>query len=416
MFLLAAQPCFPRGLSMGILFQTGQNMIHGYVDSAFEAVRDEFARNFAERGEVGASVCVVHQGRVVVDLWGGYAQRHEQRPWQRDTLGVIFSCTKAAVALAALRLVSQGRLDLDAPVTQYWPEFAAQGKEAIPVRWLLSHQSGLPAFREPLPVGALYHWETITNALAQMAPWYEPGTRQAYGAGTFGHLVGEVVRRVDGRPLGQYFHQEIAEPLGLDFYLGLPESEHARVAATIKPDPLPPGVPPWRFLSHANAHPESIQASVLRNTGRRLGDTDSPQALSACLPSSGAVANGRSLAGLYAAVLSGRVIDRRTLSEAMDTHSATAIDGTLLVGMAFGLGFMKRADNRRGPAGAQDSLLIGRRAFGHAGMGGSLGFADPTCELAFGYTMNKQGHGVLLNPRGQALVDAVYACVGTASD
>ena len=387
-------------------------MIQGHVDSAFEPVAEEFARNFSQRGEIGASVCVLHHGCVVVDLWGGYAQRHEQRPWLRDTLCVLFSCTKAAVAVSALRLVSQGRLDLDAPVAQYWPEFAAQGKEAIPVRWLLTHQAGLAAFREPLPVGALYDWDTITAALARMAPWYEPGTRQAYGAGTFGHLVGEVVRRIDGRALGQYFREEIAEPLGLDLHLGLPESEHARVAPTIKPDPLPPGVPPWRFLSHANTHPDSIQASVIRNSGRRLGDTDSPQALAACLPSSGAVGNARSLAQLYAALLAGRILDRATLAEATYTHSATAIDGTLLVGMAFGLGFMKRADNRRGPAGAQDSLLIGRQAFGHAGMGGSLGFADPSCDLAFGYTMNKQGHGVLLNARGQALVDAVYRCVG----
>lgn len=390
-------------------------MIEGSVHPTFEPVREEFARNFAERGEIGASLCVMHRGRAVVDLWGGYSHRHEQTPWQRDTLSVIFSCTKGAVALAALRLVSQGRLDLDAPVAHYWPEFAAQDKQHIPVRWLLSHQSGLPAFRDPLPVGSLYEWDTITAALADTAPWYEPGTRQAYGAGTFGHLVGEVVRRIDGRSLGQYFQDEIARPRGLDFHLGLPVSEHARVAPTVKPDPLPPGVPPWRFLSHANAHPDSIQASVIRNSGRRLGDTDSPQALSACLPSSGGVANGRSLAGLYAAVIAGQVIDEATLSEATQTQSATAIDGTLLVGMAFGLGFMKRADNRRGPVGAQDSILFGRQAFGHAGMGGSLGFADPACDLAFGYTMNKQGHGVLLNARSQSLVDAVYRCLGESS-
>jgi CubicO group peptidase (beta-lactamase class C family) len=387
-------------------------MIHGTVDAPFERVRDVFEHNFSQRGEVGASLCVFHQGRRVVDLWGGVAHRQEKTPWQRDTLGVLFSCTKGAVAVCALLLASRGRLDLDAPVAEYWPEFAAQGKAAIPVRWLLTHQAGLPALREPLAVGALYDWDTMTAALAQAEPWYEPGTRQAYGAGTFGHLVGEVVRRIDGRPLGQFFREEVAEPFALDFHLGLPESEHGRVAPTIKPDPIAAGQPVWRFLAQANAQPDSIQALIIRNSGRRLGDTESPQALSACIPSSGGVGNARSLAGLYAALMSGKLLDSVTLSQATRTHAATAIDGTLLVGMRFGLGFMKSCDNRRGPAGAQDSLLLSPHAFGHAGMGGSLGFADPAHDLAFGYTMNKQGHGVLLNARGQALVDAVYHSLG----
>ncbi|MGL4555109.1 MAG: serine hydrolase domain-containing protein, partial [Gemmataceae bacterium] len=255
--------------------------IHGDCDPRFWPVRDEFERNFAERGEVGAAVCVWHRGRPAVDLWGGLADRHTARPWERDTLGVVFSCTKGAVAACALLLAARGRLDLDAPVSDYWPEFAAHGKGHVPVSWLLSHQSGVPALKEPLPVGTLYDWDAMAAALARAEPWHEPGTRQAYAAGTFGHLVGEVVRRAGGRPLGAFFRDEVAGPLGLDFHLGLPEAEHGRVAPTIKPDPLPPGEPVWRFLARANADPASVQASVVRNGGRRLGDTDSPAALAA---------------------------------------------------------------------------------------------------------------------------------------
>jgi CubicO group peptidase (beta-lactamase class C family) len=384
--------------------------VHGDCDPRFLPVRDEFLHNFAHKGEVGASVCVLIDGRPVVDLWGGFADRHTQAPWQRDTLGVVFSCTKGAVALCALLLASRGRLDLDAPVSTYWPEFAANGKDAIPVSWLLSHQAGLPVIRAPLRPGDAYDWETMTRTLAAEAPWFEPGTRQAYGAGTMGHLVGEVVRRVDGRPLDAYFRDEVATGLSLDFHLGLPGRDEPRVAATIKADPTPPGEPLWRFLQAAKAGPESIQGTMMRNAGRSPGDTDTREAHAAVLPSSGGITNARGLAGLYAACV--RLLDRSTLRRAAAVQSASAIDGTLLVGMRFGLGFMLSSDNRRAAPGARDSLLLSPTAFGHAGMGGSLGFADPAHRLSFGYTMNKLGRGVLLNARGQSLVDAVYRCLG----
>ena len=169
-----------------------------------------------------------------MDLWGGLADRPSGRPWDRDTLALVWSCTKGAVALCAHLLAHRGLLDLDVPVSQYWPEFAQAGKEAIPVRWLLDHQAGLPALREPLRPGDLYDRPTMVKRIAAEAPFWPPGTRQGYHATTFGHLVGEVVSRVDGRDIGTFFREEIAGPLGLDFHVGLPASEHHRVAPTIR--------------------------------------------------------------------------------------------------------------------------------------------------------------------------------------
>jgi CubicO group peptidase (beta-lactamase class C family) len=392
--------------------------IQGECDPRFQEVRDEFERNFRERGEVGASVCVTVDERTVVDLWGGVADRRTNRAWERDTLGVVWSCTKGAVALCAHILVSRGLLDLDAPVARYWPEFARAGKEAITTRLLLSHQAGLPAVRQPLRPGGLFDWSYVVERLAEETPFWEPGTRQGYHAFTFGHLVGEVVRRCAGRDLAVFFREEVAGPLGLDFHLGLPEADEARVAPVLRADPVPPGETPWRFLEALSAAPESLQALIMRNTGLRPGDQDSRPAHAAVLPSQGGISNARGLAGLYAPLALGgarngiRLVDGETLQALGAVSSASAVDAVLLVGLRFGLGFMKSSDNRRMAPGARDSLILSEAAFGHAGMGGSLGFADPGAQLSFGYTMNKQGRGVLLNERGQSLVDAVYRALG----
>jgi CubicO group peptidase (beta-lactamase class C family) len=258
----------------------------------------------------------------------------------------------------------------------------------------------------------------MVATLADEAPFWTPGTRQGYQAGTFGHLVGEVIRRVSGRDLSTFFREEIAGPLGLDFHLGLDEEHEHRVAPTIRPDPVPPGETTWRFLATANRDRDSVQSLIVRNTGHFPGDHDSRQAHAAVLPSQGGITNARGLAELYAPLaLRGtrdgvQLVDPDGLSRMQEVSSASAIDAVLLVGMRFSLGFMKSSDNRAGPAGARDSLIMSPSAFGHAGMGGSLGFADPAARLAFGYTMNKQGRGVLLNERGQALVDAVYRALG----
>jgi CubicO group peptidase (beta-lactamase class C family) len=394
--------------------------IHGLCEPRFRAVREEFERNFQERGEVGASVCVTVEGETVVDLWGGIADRPTGTPWERDTIGLVWSCTKGAVALCAHILVSRGLLDLDAPVNRYWPEFGQADKELIPVRLLLDHQAGLPALHDPLKPGGLYDWSYMVERLAAEKPFWPPGTRQGYHASTFGHLVGEVVRRISGKDVGTFFREEAAGPLGVDFHLGLPSEHERRVAPTIRPDLPPQGEAPSRYLSQAQSDPQGMQALVVKNTGRypAARDYESQHAHQAVLPSQGGITNARGLAGLYAPLALGgvwkdvRLVDEGTLAQMGAVSSASAIDAVLLVGLRFGLGFMKSSDNRRGPPGAQDSLILSEDAFGHPGMGGSLGFADRRARMSFGYTMNKQGRGVLLNERGQSLVDATYRSLG----
>jgi CubicO group peptidase (beta-lactamase class C family) len=394
--------------------------IQGLCKPRFRAVQEQFERNFQERGEVGASVCVTVEGETVVDLWGGVADRSTGNPWEGDTIGLVWSCTKGAVALCAHILISRGLLDLDVPVAHYWPEFGQAGKEAIPVRLLLDHQAGLPALRDPLRPGGLYDWSYMVERLVAERPFWPPGTRQGYHASTFGHLVGEVMRRISGKDVGTFFREEVAGPLGLDFHLGLAAEHEGRVAPTIRADLPPPGEAPSRFLSQANSDPQSLQALVVKNTGRyaTARDHESRQAHQAVVPSQGGITNARGLAGLYAALALGgvwkdvRLVDEGTLAQMSAVSSASAIDAVLLVGLRVALGFMKSSDNRRGPPGAQDSLILSEEAFGHPGMGGSLGFADPHARMSFGYSMNKQGRGVLLNERGQSLVDATYRSLG----
>jgi CubicO group peptidase (beta-lactamase class C family) len=390
--------------------------IQGVCDTRFQGVREEFERNLAERGEVGASVCVMIEGRTAVDLWGGIADRHTGRPWERDTLGLVWSCTKGATALCAHLMISRGLLDLDRTVASYWPEFGQAGKDGITVRMLLNHQAGLPAIRQPLVAGGLYDWQHMTGVLAAEPPFWEPGTRQGYHATTFGHLVGEVVQRVSGRPFDLFFREEVAGPLGLDFHIGLPEEHEPRVAPTVRADPPPPREPRSRFLTRMADDPESIQALTVKNTGRRsaAGDHDSREAHRAVLPSQGGITNARGLAGMYAplALGGGQLVDADTVKQMSAVSSALGVDATLLIGLRIALGFWKSSDNRQGPPEARDSMLLSEEAFGHPGMGGSLGFADPGAQMSFGYTMNKQGRGVCLNERGQSLVDAVYQALG----
>jgi CubicO group peptidase (beta-lactamase class C family) len=390
--------------------------IQGVCDDRFRVVGEEFEGNFAERGEVGASVCVRIEGRTVVDLWGGVADRHTQRPWERDTIGLVWSSTKGATALCAHILISRGLLELDRPVAFYWPEFGQAGKDGITIRMLLNHQAGLPAIRQPLVAGGLYDWQYMTDVLAAESPFWEPGTRQGYHATTFGHLIGEVVRRVSGKSFDTFFRDEVAGPLGLDFHIGLREEHEPRVAPTLRADPPPPGEPRSRFLTVMANDPQSIQALTVKNSGRRTaaGDHDSREAHGAVLPSQGGITNARGLAGLYAPLAQGgrELVETDTLKQMSAVSSAVGIDATLLIGLRIALGFWKSSDNRQGPPGARDSIILSEEAFGHPGMGGSLGFADPGAKISFGYTMNKQGRGVCLNERGQSLVDAVYRTLG----
>ncbi len=225
-----------------------ESAVHGHCDERFAPVRAAFEENFRDRGELGAAVTVVADGETVVDLWGGHADAAGTRLWERDTLVNVWSTTKGPVALCAHILADRGLLDLDAPVAAYWPEFAAAGKEKVLVRHLLSHRAGLSGLREPHSLAQLCDWRLTVERLAATEPWWEPGTRSGYHALTYGFLVGEVVRRVSGLLPGAFLEREVTRPLGIDFTVGLPETEagraaelvHRRSSASCRPPRSPP--------------------------------------------------------------------------------------------------------------------------------------------------------------------------------
>ncbi|NOT58129.1 MAG: beta-lactamase family protein [Deltaproteobacteria bacterium] len=394
--------------------------VHGSCDPRFQQVRQEFERNFRERGEVGASVCVTVDGQTVVDLWGGFARPETQAPWTAETISIVFSSTKGATALCAHILASRGKLDLDAPVTTYWPEFGQAGKADIPVKMLLNHQAGLPAVRAPLPQGAYANWDLMVNALAKEEPFWEPGTRNGYHALTIGWLVGEVVRRVSGKSLGTFFQDEVAKPLGLDFWIGLPEDKEPRVA------PMIAAAPDTNSLLYKEMiKPGSLASLAILNSGGYMGakpEYDLRAAHAAEIGGAGGITNARGLAGMYAPLACGgtlkgvTLVNPDTLLRMGVVASATGRDAVLLLPSRFALGFMKSMDNRRAPVGVRESAIMSEEAFGHVGAGGSLGFADPKAGMSFGYTMNRMGAGTLLTDRGQSLVDATYRALGCQSD
>src|SRR5215470_232936 len=393
--------------------------VHGVCDPRFELVREEFERSFAERGEAGASVSITVDGETAVDLWGGVADPEARRPWERDTTVVVWSCSKGATAICAHVLACRGELDLDSPVARYWPEFAQNGKDAIPVRMPLDHQAGLAALRQPLPPGAFYDWELMTSALAAEEPFWTPGTRHGYHGLTFGYLVGEVVRRVSGVPFGEFFQREVAGPLGVDFHFGLPEADEARVAPCIpQPPPDPNNLTPMERQVFSD--PGSVTFLMLANTGGYMlpGECDTRAAHAAVIPSAGGVTNARGLAGLYAPLANGGgpLVDEGSVRRMGAVSSASGIDATLFLPTRFSLGFVKAIDNRRHPAIGNNSLILSEEAFGHSGLGGSIGFADPRARMSFGYAMNKHGAGMGLNDRGQSLIDAAYRSLGFTSD
>jgi CubicO group peptidase (beta-lactamase class C family) len=387
-------------------------MVSGRCEPEFARVRDEFERNFAERGEIGASVCVMVDGEPVVDLWGGVVERDRDQAWAEDTVSVVFSTTKGVTALCAHILASRGQLDFAAPVATYWPEFAQAGKESITVGTLISHRAGLPTVSTPLADGAFFDWDGMVTALAAERPAWEPGSQHGYHAFTFGWLVGEVVRRVSGKSLGEFVRAEIAEPLGLDLWLGLPAEIEPRVATMGYADPQP-GDEPSRLSVAAVTEPKSLQGTVLLNTGGYLaGAFNTPEAHAAEMGSVGAITNARALAGMYAGLA--RLVDGAALAR-MATTVAAGRDAIAFANSRYTYGFIPSIDNRHEAPGLRDSMILSADAFGHPGLGGGVGFVSPANRMSFGYTMNAMGPSTLLNPRGQSLVDAVYTSLGYTS-
>jgi CubicO group peptidase (beta-lactamase class C family) len=391
--------------------------IGGWCDARFAALRDAFAANFAERGEAGAAACLAVRGTVVAELWGGWADREQDRPWRQDTLVNVFSVGKGLIAACVARLIGEDRLDADAPVARYWPEFGAAGKAAVTLRQLLSHQAGLPALRAPMPNGTVLDWPVMVGALAAEPPWWPPGSGHGYHANTFGFLAGEVIRRVTGMTVGTMLRREIAGPIAADVHIGLPAAQHARVAEFLWPEGK-------AFLRSAgkggSLGPEAPGA------GGRPGDQDmitnayfNPADLSgvgvvntaawraAEVPSANAHATAAGVARVYAALAGGGAVDgvRVVDSGALAASVAEQVRGDDLVlqrPSRFGLGFQLTQPER--PLGR------GPRAFGHFGAGGSVGLCDPDAGVAFGYVTSQMGPR-WQNPRNRALIDAVFTCL-----
>lgn len=398
--------------------------IEGFCDPRFSNVRDVFEEAFEKNGEVGAAISFTLDGESVVDLWGGYVDEEQSQPWQQDTLVNTYSTTKGMTTLCAHQLVERGKIDLDAPVATYWPEFAQAGKESITFRCLITHQAGLPAIRQPLTKEAFSDWDPIVSALAAETPWWEPGTQHGYHAMTFGHLVGEVIRRVSGQSVGQWFRNHVADPLDADFHIGLPEAEHKRVSDMIgsivapklgntkegasgKPAPRIKG-PMGQFLRDM-ADPTTMVGAAFSNPPQPRQFVNSAAWRSAEIPAANGHCTAHALARIYGALSRGGEIDGVRLLDpaSIDTARTLQVSGpdAVLAGMDihYGLGFMLQSQVM--PL----SPVPGSGAFGHPGAGGSLGMADPTARVGFGYVMNKIKPGLMGGKTGYAAIDAFYS-------
>lgn len=379
--------------------------IQGHYELQFEAVREAFAGLFDDPQERGAALCIQVGGETVVDLWAGSADKDGEQAWHSDTIANVFSCTKAFTAVTALQLVGEGKLQLDAPVARYWPEFAAAGKEAITLRQLLCHQAGLPAIRELLPAEALYNWQTMVDTLAAEAPWWTPGTAHGYAAITFGWLVGELIRRADGREPGTSIVARTARPLGLDFHIGLADEAFHRVAHVARGKGVMGDEAAQRLLQVTMREPQALSTRAFTNPPSVLTSTNKPEWRRMQQPAANGHGNARSLAGFYAGLLEGSLLEAELLDELTREHSI-GHDLTLLTQTRFGLGVMLDQPNV-----PNATFGLGRRAFGHPGAGGSVGFADPEYDVAFGFVTNTLGPYVLMDPRAQKLVRVLATCL-----
>ncbi|WJV48185.1 serine hydrolase domain-containing protein [Streptomyces flavofungini] len=398
--------------------EAGNAGVHGTVSEGFEPVRDAFVRNFATLGERGAAVVVYRDGRPVVDLWGGIrdfdgaealdgaeAEVDGAAPWERDTAQVVRSATKGIAAAVLLLLHQRGELDLDAPVGAYWPEFKAHGKDRVLVRHVLAHRAGVPALDRPLTPEQALAPDVAAAAVAAQRPFWDPGTDHGYHAHTYSWLTGELVRRVTGRSIRDVVAEEIAGPLGLDLWVGLPAAEAGRVGRLGRLD-APAAAPGLRTrpkpqVSEAYRNPDSLTRRAF-DAVSPFPDENSAAYHSAVLPASNGIATAGALARLYASLIGevedgARLFTPGTLALARAEASAGA-DRVLVVHTRLGLGYMLH--------GAASPLLA-PTSFGHPGRGGALAFADPESGLAFGYVTNGMGKGVTADARAQGLVRAV---------
>jgi len=386
-----------------------QSVVSGWCEPRFAAVREQFEQNFADRGEIGAALCLMVDGKIVADLRGGWTDAAHHLPWSPDTLVNVFSVGKGVLAACLARLMGQGRLSADAQVASYWPQFGEAGKDKITVRQLLSHQAGLPAVRAALPPGSGLDWRLMTSVLAAEEPWWPPGSGHGYHVNTFGYLGGELIRRITGRTPGKYLQRELAGPLGADVHIALPRAEHYRVGEFFWP------------LAQPDAGAERGHVPGARGTGGQMalaayfnppdfsgaGVVNTPAWRSAQMPSANTHATATGVARIYAALAAGGTLDgvQVVAHSALAAATEEQVYGDDLVlerPSRFGLGFQLTHPERK--------FGSGRRCFGHFGAGGSVGFCDPDARLAFGYVTNQMGPR-WRNPRNTVLMDTCYACL-----
>ena len=392
------------------------NLLQGEVAPGFEEVASEFEKNFALREEVGAACAVYHEGRKVVDLWGGYQDREALTPWEEDTLVLVFSATKGISALTVALAHSRGLIDYDEKVASYWPEFAQNGKENITVRQLLSHQAGLCAIDEPLDAQVLADLDAVASILARQRPAWEPGTRHGYHSLSLGLYEGELIRRTDPqhRSLGRYFQEKIATPLGLEFYIGLPQSVPDSKVAAIE------GFNPLQMLLHMNAMPVGMVLGYMnpRSLTRRTfgnpklrspADFNKPEYRRIELPAGNGIGQVRSMAKAYGVFAAGGhelSIDEDTLKAMATPPTSPSLgsrDEVLKTEMSYSLGFNRPSKAFRFGSGDE--------SYGTIGAGGTFGFADQEARIGFAYAPNKMGFHIWDDPREKALRDAVYRCL-----
>ena len=376
--------------------------VHGVCDERFIAVHDMFATNLASGADCGASVAVVIDGELVVDLWGGWADEARTVPWERDTITNVWSSTKTVMAVCALLLVERGQLDVDACVAEYWPEFAANGKDDIRVRHLLSHTSGVSGWEHPIDVDHVYDWEVAISRLAEQAPWWTPGEGSGYHALSQGYLVGEVVRRITGKKLGEFLRDEITGPLDIDFHIGLPESEFGRVANIIPPPPSP--------IDPSILDPSSIAMKTFINPMMTAKSAWTPEWRSADIPAANGHGNARSIALVNSIVSNDgiapngdRLLSAATIDQIFREQSH-GVDRVLGLPVRFGIGFAL-------PSESSPHIPADRTACYWGGWGGSTVVNLLDRNLTVAYMMNRMDDGLLGDTRGHDLSTAAIAAV-----
>ena len=375
--------------------------IQGACDPAFAAVREALERNFTDHGEIGSAVCIYHQGKKVVDLWGGYMDEARARPWREDTMCLMYSIAKSMCALCVHILADRGQVDLAAPVADYWPEFAQNGKENVLVRHIVSHYCGV-CCNDAAEPGDIYDYDKMIRILEAQEPVWPPGTKGAYNTVNFGYLAGEVVRRVTGQPIREFLAENVCDPLGVDYKLGVDEADLERVADLVaNPEGfsmasrIRPGNPLQRAL---NAMPKPLDTTA-QNTAKFR---------TAGIPSFGGFGTARAMARIYAALANGGEIDGARLLSAAAVARATTDqwedqdDGTTGQAIRMTMGFWKNH-------GEQSRYGPNPEAFGHSGMGGARALADPDRNLALAYVTNLPSEGLATGVRTEAIVEAAFA-------